>query len=573
MTRPKIAMITMFKNESKVIRRMLESCAPHIDFWVIQNNGSTDGTDEIIREFFKEHPIPGVLYDVEEGWVGFGWNRDHLIRTCQSIDHGCDWILKMDCDETLQIDDNFDWQILADKTIQAWHVVAECPPHLYHRAWLYNADLPWGFDHDPCHETVYCQLEHIGHNFYAQELPYAFRQIGYREGQSWGNPTKFISDSLILEEKLISEGKLLENMYHFFYIGKSYFDCYQTDSFPLKQSQQREYARRAIYYLKAYVNFKHGIFDGKSPKNPLDEMSYISLTYAGECYLFIDDYENAEKHLQLAEQFAPERNDHLIILNNLYEKTKQYTKLLATTSRLIDPTRTNPFPKYNVFINMNHYANTGSYVFELHEKALALNRNLDKSEALPFYINKLPRKKLFVVDNFYSNPDQIREYALKLEYKNDLRFYKGLRTTATYRPKGMKEAFQHIIGEEISGWDYYEHNGVFQITTADDPQVYHHDLQKWAGMIYMTPHAPYESGTRLHISKINGASMLEQGPEALDQAYQHGFYDSTKFHIVDVAGNVYNRLVIMDARNMHSAGSYFGKTTETGRLIHLFFFD
>jgi len=51
------------------------------------------------------------------------------------------------------------------------------------------------------------------------------------------------------------------------------------------------------------------------------------------------------------------------------------------------------------------------------------------------------------------------------------------------------------------------------------------------------------------------------------------FYDSTKFDLVDSAGNVYNRLVIMDAHCIHSAGPYFGTSPETGRLTHLFFFD
>ena len=48
----KIVMITMFKNESKVIRRMLESCYQYIDYWVVQDNGSTDGTDQIVKDFF-----------------------------------------------------------------------------------------------------------------------------------------------------------------------------------------------------------------------------------------------------------------------------------------------------------------------------------------------------------------------------------------------------------------------------------------------------------------------------------------------------------------------------------------
>jgi hypothetical protein len=128
------------------------------------------------------------------------------------------------------------------------------------------------------------------------------------------------------------------------------------------------------------------------------------------------------------------------------------------------------------------------------------------------------------------------------------------------------------MGERITTWDEGM-NGVFQITTADDQQVYHHDEQKWAAMIYLTPDAPYESGTRLHRSKINGAYHMTQGKELIDQAFSNGFYDSTKFHTVDAAGNVFNRLVIMDAQHIHSAGNYFGNSVENGRLVHLFFFN
>ena len=38
----KIAMITMFKNESSVILRMLESCYKYIDYYVMQDNGSNN---------------------------------------------------------------------------------------------------------------------------------------------------------------------------------------------------------------------------------------------------------------------------------------------------------------------------------------------------------------------------------------------------------------------------------------------------------------------------------------------------------------------------------------------------
>ena len=40
------------------------------------------------------------------------------------------------------------------------------------------------------------------------------------------------------------------------------------------------------------------------------------------------------------------------------------------------------------------------------------------------------------------------------------------------------------------------------------------------------------------------------------------FFDKTDLDVVDVAGNVYNRLVIFNARAIHSASEYFGDTKE-----------
>ena len=93
-------------------------------------------------EYFEEHNIPYHYYQCEEGWVGFGWNRDHLLQTCLNHNHGCDWILKMDCDEYLEVDD-FDWSLIDDTNIQSFHITAvENPGCTYYRAWMWNANLP-----------------------------------------------------------------------------------------------------------------------------------------------------------------------------------------------------------------------------------------------------------------------------------------------------------------------------------------------------------------------------------------------------------------------------------------------
>jgi len=180
----KIVMIAMFKNEAPVLRRMLDSTLGYCDYYVMQNNGSTDGSDEIAKSFLLENGLSGEVYEVEEGWQGFGWNRDHLIKYCQETDHGCDWILKMDCDEVLEVADDFDWSLLDDKTVHGFHVCAVSGSTIYHRAWMWNANLPWAFHHDPCHETIYCRIPEIGTEFRRVDLPDSFRQVGYNEGQS-----------------------------------------------------------------------------------------------------------------------------------------------------------------------------------------------------------------------------------------------------------------------------------------------------------------------------------------------------------------------------------------------------
>ena len=52
-----------------------------------------------------------------------------------------------------------------------------------------------------------------------------------------------------------------------------------------------------------------------------------------------------------------------------------------------------------------------------------------------------------------------------------------------------------------------------------------------------------------------------------------GYYDSTKFDLVDSIGNVFNRLFIFDAQSIHDASQYFGQTMTDSRLFQIFYFD
>lgn len=177
-----------------------------------------------------------------------------------------------------------------------------------------------------------------------------------------------------------------------------------------------------------------------------------------------------------------------------------------------------------------------------------------------------------VVDNFYEHPDAIRNYALRQTFKDSPAFHKGKRCLhPTFRFDGLKERFETILGVKIKDWHKYGTNGCFQYCMAGDQAVYHTDTQQYAGVLFLTPDAPPETGTRFYRSKKT--LKMKAGPAEQQAVFPTGYLDSTPFDQVDVVGNVYNRLVLFDAQLIHAAPLYFGNMLQNSRLFQLFFFD
>lgn len=213
-----------------------------------------------------------------------------------------------------------------------------------------------------------------------------------------------------------------------------------------------------------------------------------------------------------------------------------------------------------------------------------LNGDIEQIESLQkffaFYSGfQTGNKNLVVVDDFYYNPDMIRDYAINnLKFKES-DYHRGKRSEDRFILNGTKEKLEEILGRKIVNWNYeYYANGVFQYCTSYDPIVYHVDSQQFAGVVFLTPNAPLDSGTATYRSKITGKTRLEQNDDVYQQTFkgvsnEMNFYDSTSYEVVDKVSNVYNRLVMWDAKAIHAATNYFGDSIENARFFQLFFFD
>lgn len=191
-------------------------------------------------------------------------------------------------------------------------------------------------------------------------------------------------------------------------------------------------------------------------------------------------------------------------------------------------------------------------------------------------------KGVIVVDDFYSDPDFVREWVIKEIEFSPSNYHKGERATSKFFINGTKEMLEQIIGKPIYNWEHERYaNGIFQFCTADQPIVYHVDNQTYAGIVFLTPDAPLDTGTSFYRSKETGDFKFDdekRSTESYVRAFkgksdEMNFYDGTNFEKIDEVGNKYNRLVLFDAKNIHAATQYFGDAIDNSRLFHMFFFD
>lgn len=103
----RICLNMIVKNEAACIERALASVSAHISSYCIYDTGSTDGTPDLIRKFFRAHPnrIPGDIY--EGGFVNFEQARNDALVRARSLSEftPAEYYLLMDADMELVVED------------------------------------------------------------------------------------------------------------------------------------------------------------------------------------------------------------------------------------------------------------------------------------------------------------------------------------------------------------------------------------------------------------------------------------------------------------------------------------
>jgi glycosyltransferase involved in cell wall biosynthesis len=228
--KPFLCLNMIVKNESKIIKRLLDSVAPIIDSFCICDTGSTDNTIELIRAYGREKNIPGEVFELP--FRDFGFNRT---KSLERAERWGQYALLLDADMILEISPQFKKQ---DIVLDHYQVKQKNSVIDYYNTRIVRTD-----------KGVKCVG--VTHEYYDLPAGISSGQLNTiiidDIGDGGAKSDKFERDVRLLRRGLIEEPK---NVRYHFYLANSYRDL---STMTEDKDKSKKYAKRAIKWYKKRV--------------------------------------------------------------------------------------------------------------------------------------------------------------------------------------------------------------------------------------------------------------------------------------------------------------------------------
>jgi glycosyltransferase involved in cell wall biosynthesis len=360
-----LCLCMIVKNESKIITKCLNSIVDYLDYWVICDTGSTDGTQDIIKSYFKEKNIKGELH--EDEWVNFGHNRTLALKRAKNKTKYC---FIIDADDRL-VGKLF---IPNDKIYKMFNMKIILGNLEYSRVQILCNSLDWEYK-GVVHE--YPDLI-TKNNYDGGTIQNSYIQAGTFGDRSINNGSKFTRDIKLLLQGIIDEPN---NSRYYFYLAQSYKDINDN--------------KNAIKYYKKRVEMGGWM-----------EEVYYSLYMIGICKQREGlNFENEILYDYLkAFNYRKNRLEALYEIVKYYRMNKKYREGYSYGMLGI----INTFPKDVLFIDRDIH--TYKFIDEMaicaywikdYKLSIKLNNKLLKLDCLDnINRNRIKNNLIFSLDNF-----------------------------------------------------------------------------------------------------------------------------------------------------------------------------
>lgn len=319
----KICLNMIVKDEAPVIKRCLDSIKHLIDYYVIVDTGSRDGTQDIIRECLQG--LTGELH--EKPWVDFAYNRNEAMQLARGK---ADYLLFIDADETISYGTQF---TLPELTLDCYLINVEQAGAKFQRAFLINNRANWQWV-GVLHEEIVCDRQTTW-----EALADCYINARNLDGNRSKDPEKFLKDAAVLEKEL---EKQPHNARYLFYLGQIYLNSNQLD-LALKTYEKRA-SLEGWEQEKYWALYAMGVLQEQ-------------LEYPEELYL---------QSYQTAFTFRKTRAEPLFCLIQYYFKKKNFIAAYALAKLAI------AIPLPNDIVYVQHWVYEYGIRARLADSALAL---------------------------------------------------------------------------------------------------------------------------------------------------------------------------------------------------------
>lgn len=215
---PIVCLNMIVRNEAHVIERCLRSVRPAIDAWCIVDTGSSDGTQELVRNALSG--LPGEL--VERPWRDFGHNRSEALELAKGWG---DYLLLIDADAELVVKPLFDRRLLS---ADSYALRIDLHGTEYWRPALVASRLGWRYE-GVLHEYLYCPDVRAHDRLHSL----AIKERG--GGARSQDPRKYARDAELLERAVLADPANPRNV---FYLAQSHRDAGNLSEAILRYEQR-----------------------------------------------------------------------------------------------------------------------------------------------------------------------------------------------------------------------------------------------------------------------------------------------------------------------------------------------
>lgn len=555
--------VGIVKNEAHVIRRCIDSIANIATCYLINDNGSTDGTSEIITSYMREKNIPGeILY---EPWQNYGYNRSYVMEHAYTHGkaRGAKYIIWHDADEVF----------IKDKNDPTSYLTREDADELYN--WLEQQPEPMTYINTWYNTLVYRRWNIVRNNQLYKWMSPKHEWLNATVDNRSNRYDKFIL--LARQEGGASRDpnrckKDVAMYFKYFDDMGGYQNC-PREVFYLAQEYESVDKEKAIeyYVLKTTLT------------NNWIEETYIAYLRLGR---LCDVESDKVKWWQAGFELIPDRLECIYEIMELYHKKNDLTTalkwaVLASENRTLnDEHLFLEHESYTYHFDLDYslvayYAGKYQLANDINQRNMLRNPTSPHLELMKsnqkFIDDKLQETglikmypmvhaqiikaleqlavthsnkanyhpTLIVIDNFYPNPKDVIDIATGA-IADDRLNYMGL-WTKSFATDELKARFEEVLGKQITKWDN-DYNGSFW--HLGDITAKLTNSYGYCAIVYLTPEPSVD--------------------------YETIFYETGTDDIVDIFSNNYNRCIIFQGDRTHRISN--GLSNDI-LLLQVFYFD